>query len=237
MIAIPAVDLRDGCCVQLVGGSFADERVRIADPLSAAQRWLDAGFRRLHIVDLDAALRRGSNAPVIDQLVALDDVSLQVGGGLRDRASIDRLLLAGVERVVLGTRALREPEWLEQVARAWPGRVIVAADARHGTAVTHGWTTSLDTSVVDIVGQLRDLPIAAFLVTAVDREGLMRGPDTALMRDVVQASAVPVIASGGIGSMSDLQSLADAGVAASVIGMALYTGALDERAVAREFSA
>jgi phosphoribosylformimino-5-aminoimidazole carboxamide ribotide isomerase len=237
MIAIPAIDLRDGCCVQLVGGSFEHERVRINDPVRVALRWADAGFRHLHVVDLDAATGRGSNRPVVTGLASATDAALQCGGGLRSTLDIEALLSCGVSRVVLGTRALRDRDWLCEVANAWPGRVVVAADAKRGATLTDGWTASLGRSVVDVVAELRDVPLASILVTAVDREGLMRGPDLPLMRHVVQSSAHPVIASGGIGTMNDLAELAQTGVYAAVIGMALYTGALEARAVAREFAA
>jgi phosphoribosylformimino-5-aminoimidazole carboxamide ribotide isomerase len=237
MIPIPAIDLRDGCCVQLVGGSFDDERVRIADPLGVARRWEDAGFRRLHVVDLDAATGRGSNRPLVHRLARTTAAATQAGGGLRSLADVDELLGGGVEQVVVGTRALRDREWLRTLAEAWPSRVIVAADADQGATLVEGWTAALGRPVLDVITELGDLPLAGVLVTAVDREGRMAGPDLALMRDVVQACGLPVIASGGIGSMDDLAALADAGVYAAVIGMALYSGALDARAVVREFVA
>ena len=237
MIAIPAIDLRDGCCVQLVGGSFEDERVRIADPLGVAQRWIDAGFTRLHVVDLDAATGRGSNSDIVERLAALTDLETQVGGGLRDSASIDALLGGGAERVVVGTRALRDRQWLSEIARAWPSRIVVAADAHDGITVTDGWTASLGRDVLDVIDELNVLPLSAVLVTAVDREGQMRGPDLDLMARVVRRSDHPVIASGGIASMDDLRDVQKIGVSATVIGMALYSGALDERAVAEEFAA
>lgn len=237
MIAIPAIDLRDGCCVQLVGGSFDDERVRITDPMGVAQRWIDAGFTRLHVVDLDAAMGSGSNASAVRSLVELDALETQVGGGLRDDAALTELFLRGGHRAVVGTRALQDRAWLSAAADAWPQRLIVAADARDGSVVANGWTSALRADVVDVVAQLDAFPLAGVLVTAVEREGRMLGPDVALMRRVVAASRHPIIASGGIGTMNDLRALADVGVAGCVIGMALYSGALDACAVAREFAA
>jgi len=235
MIAIPAVDLRDGCCVQLVGGSLADERIRLDDPLGVARTWLAAGFRRLHVVDLDAALGIGDNTRIIEALCGLRGAEVQVGGGIRDRERIERLIELGAARVVVGTRALEDPEWLDEMARAWPDRIVVAADARRGAAVARGWTATLDRNAVDVVAELTTVPLAGFLVTAVDREGLMAGPDLALVADVAAVTRRPVIASGGIGNADDLRALATAGASAAVIGMALYTGALDARAVAQEF--
>ena len=237
MIAIPAIDLRDGCCVQLVGGSFDEERVRIADPMSVARRWIEAGFTRLHVVDLDAAMGSGRNANVIRSLIELDALRTQVGGGLRDDAALSELFLRGVDRAVVGTRALKDPAWLRSAADVWPQRLVVAADARDGVIVADGWTSMLGRGVIDVVADLNALPLAGVLVTAVEREGRMLGPNVDLMRRVVAASDHPVIASGGIGTMDDLRALADIGVAACVIGMALYSGALDPRAVAQDFAA
>jgi phosphoribosylformimino-5-aminoimidazole carboxamide ribotide isomerase len=237
MIAIPAIDLRDGCCVQLVGGSFDAERVRIADPVGVARRWSDAGFTRLHVVDLDAAMGRGSNQAMVEQLASQPGVATQVGGGLRDAAAIEAVFASGARRVVVGTRALRDREWLSSIASTWPGRVVVAADARNGAAVTDGWTASLGRDVLDVIEDLNALPLAGVLVTAVDREGQMVGPDVELIGRAAKQSNHPVIASGGVASIDDLRRLEQAGSAAVVIGMALYSGALDERAVAREFAA
>ncbi len=236
MIAIPAVDLRDGACVQLVGGSYDAERVRLDDPIEVARDWLRMGFTRLHVVDLDAALRRGSNAPLIRDLLADCAADVQVGGGVRDEDRIETLLEDGATRVVVGTRALEEPAWLEEMAREFPGRIVVAADVKERFVVTRGWETTLPTRIERVVETLSELPLAAIMVTAVHREGLMGGADQALMEDVVEsAGPVPVYASGGIASIADLDDLAELGVAAAILGMALYTGTLDARVVAELF--
>lgn len=235
MIAIPAVDLRDGACVQLVGGSYADERVREHDPLAVARRWSDAGFTRLHVVDLDAATGKGSNADLVADLLRNSTADVQVGGGVRTTERIEELLQAGACRVVLGTRAIEDSAWLGGVCATHPGCIVVAADVRERHVVTRGWTTTTQRDVVSFVEGLAEHPLAALLVTAVHREGLMEGVDIHLMEDVVAASRVPVFASGGVGSRRDLDDLADAGVAGVVIGMALYTGALDARLVAEEY--
>jgi phosphoribosylformimino-5-aminoimidazole carboxamide ribotide isomerase len=235
MIAIPAVDIRDGACVQLVGGSYNAERIRIPDPASVARAWTDAGFSRLHVVDLDAATGRGSNERIVRDLIGLSDILVQVGGGIRSEDTIQRLLEDGAEYVVVGTRAIEEPEWLNGVANQYPGEIIVAADVRERRVVTHGWEKTQHRDVFDVIEELNGSPLAAVLVTAVHMEGQMRGTDLFLMEDVAEQSVWPVIASGGITTMNDLRALADRGVAGSVIGMALYTGALDPRAVAGEF--
>ena len=236
MIAIPAVDIRDGACVQLVGGSYDSERIRIPDPAGVARAWTDAGFTRLHVVDLDAATGRGSNDRIVRDLIGLSDILVQVGGGIRSEDAIARLLEDGAEYVVVGTRAIEEPEWLHGVATQFPGEIIVAADVRERRVVTHGWEKTQHRDVLDVIEDLNDSPLAAVLVTAVHLEGQMRGTDLFLMEDVAEQSDWPVIASGGITTMNDLRALADRGIAGAVIGMALYTGALDPRAVAGEFA-
>lgn len=237
MIAIPAIDLRDGCCVQLVGGSFDNERVRLPDPLAVAEQWREAGFRRLHVVDLDAAMGTGSNLEVVRQLAALSEFDVQVGGGFRSTEVVDHAFHAGAQRVVIGTRALRDREWLADIATRWPDRIVVAADAKGGTVVTHGWTEGLGSNVLDVIRDLDALPLSGFLITSVDREGLMTGPDAELISRAVQATSRDIIASGGVGNREDLTALATSGAQATVIGMALYSGALDPRAIAREFNA
>lgn len=235
MIAIPAVDLREGACVQLVGGSYAEERVRRDDPVEVAREWVRHGFSRLHVVDLDAATGRGANSAIVRGILHDSGVPVQVGGGVRDGDRLDELLEDGAEWVVAGTRAIEDPEWLAEMASHRPGRIIVAADVRERRVVTRGWGRTLPQHITDVVEELNGLPLAGLLVTAVHREGQMQGPDLPLMEDVAEASHVPVLASGGITTADDLRALAHRGVAGAVIGMALYTGTMDPRAVAAEF--
>ena len=237
MIAIPAVDLREGACVQLVGGRYDDERVRLDDPVAVAREWARAGFRHLHVVDLDAALGKGSNAGVIEEIVRNCEMVVQVGGGVRTEERIDELLALGAARVVVGTRALEDEDWLADMAHRFPGTLVVAADVKGRQIVTRGWERTLPRDVVDTVEELGRLPIAATMVTAVHREGQMQGPDLSLVEDVVAAATMPVLASGGVSGMHDLDELAELGVAGVVMGMALYTGALDPRRVAEEYGA
>jgi phosphoribosylformimino-5-aminoimidazole carboxamide ribotide isomerase len=236
MIVLPAVDLRDGACVQLVGGEYADERVRLDDPLAAAREWARLGFRRLHVVDLDAATGRGSNAGVVEELVRHGGFdAVQVGGGVRDDDAVERVLDLGAAAAVVGTRGLEDPDWLAEAAARFPGALVLAADVRERRVVTRGWQRTLPRLVTDVVEELAGVPLAGILVTAVHKEGQMQGVDLRLMEDVVEAATVPVYASGGVGAVRDLRHLADRGVAGAVVGMALYTGALDARAVAEEF--
>lgn len=236
MIAMPAIDLREGSCVQLVGGAFEQERVRLDDPLAVAREWARAGFRQLHVVDLDAATGRGSNLAVVRAILheGLFD-AVQVGGGVRDAEGVETLLDAGAARVVVGTRALEDHDWLADVADRFPDVLTVAADVRGRRIATHGWERTLAVDLVDRIGSLNQLPLAGIMVTAIHREGLMEGPDYHLMEDVMEASTLPVIASGGIGAAHQLRDLAELGVAGAVLGMALYTGALDPRSTAAEF--
>ena len=236
MIAIPAVDLREGACVQLVGGSYAREAVRLDNPLEVARSWVRTGFQRLHVIDLDAATARGDNSAIVRDILSEVSANIQVGGGVRSGDTVERLLGEGAQWVVLGTRALEEPEWLAGTASSFPNQLIVAADVRERQVVTRGWSRTLSRTVLDVVERLNEVPLGGILVTAVHREGQLAGTDLFLMEDVAELSVHPVIASGGISTMNDLRELADRGIAAAVIGMALYTGALDARAVAEEFA-
>ncbi len=244
MQVVPAIDLRDGVCVQLVGGSYSDERIRIPNPLAVAEEWVRLGFGRIHLVDLDAATGRGSNREIVRAILVPGatkwirrDKSLRVqcGGGVRDLDTIAELLAAGASEVVLGTRAIEDRAWLEVVVSRYPNRIIVAADTRARRVVTHGWSETGSQNVVDFIDEVSPLPLAAILVTAVEKEGRMEGPDVTLMRELALRSKPPLQASGGVRSVDDLRVLAELGVSAAVVGMALYTGALDPQSIIEEF--
>jgi phosphoribosylformimino-5-aminoimidazole carboxamide ribotide isomerase len=237
MIAIPAIDLREGACVQLVGGDYADERIRLDDPVAVAQEWIRLGFTRLHLVDLDAATGRGSNAALIRELINSSTVPVQIGGGIRDEAAVEQWLDAGAAAVVVGTRAVEDPEWLADTADQWPGSIIVAADVRERRIVTRGWEKTLPLDILDAVERFNTMPLAGLLVTAVHLEGQLQGTDLRLMEDVAEASVAPVIASGGVSTIGDVRALEHRGVLGAVIGMALYTGAIDAAALAAHFGA
>ncbi len=243
MIAIPAVDLRAGRCVQLVGGDYAQERVRLDDPVEVAREWVRTGFARLHVVDLDAATGRGSNRALIGELlreVARETggaVPVQVGGGVREGDDIAALLDEGAAAVVVGTRAVEDEAWRETMALRYPGQLVLAADVRGRQVVTRGWSSTSALDVGDLVRDCAGLPLAALLVTAVQLEGRMEGTDLPLMEEIAEQATVPLLASGGVASADDLRALAHRGVAGAVLGMALYTGALDARHTAEEFGA
>ncbi len=235
MIAIPAVDLRGGHCVQLVGGDYADERVRLDDPAAVARDWTMLGFGRIHVVDLDAATGRGANREIIRDVLRDSSVPVQVGGGIREESQIERLIDDGATWVVVGTRAVEDEDWRNDMATRFPGRLIIAADVRERLVVTKGWAETSRLNVIDFVEELASLPLAGVLVTAVHMEGRMEGTDLPLMEDVADASAWPVYASGGVSSLEDMRALEHRGLAGAVLGMALYTGALDARRLAEEF--
>ncbi|MGH7653247.1 MAG: HisA/HisF-related TIM barrel protein [Gemmatimonadaceae bacterium] len=237
MLAIPAIDLREGCVVQLVGGDFEKEKIRIGDPRDVARRWTGYGFQRLHVVDLDAATGRGTNRPLVRDLLADAATPMQVGGGVRTTEAIEHLISDGAAYVVVGTRGVDDPDWLREITDANPGTIILAADVRDRRVVTHGWTRELPRNILDLLDELSGVALGGLLVTAVHREGQMAGTDLPLMEDVAEASEWPVFASGGIATMHDLRALEDRGLAGAVLGMALYTGTLDPRTVAEEFAA
>lgn len=227
MIVIPAIDLRGGACVQLVGGRYDAERVRLPDAVAVARDFRSRGFRCLHVVDLDAATGRGSNREIVDALLAEPGLEIQVGGGVRELDAIASLIGAGAARVVVGTRAVEDPQWLAAMANEFPSRLIVAADVRERRIVARGWESTTALEVTDFVRSLAPLPLAALLVTAVHREGGMAGADLPLIRDLAAATQHPLDVAGGIATRADLEALARLGCHAAILGMALYTGALD----------
>lgn len=222
--------------MQLVGGSYSAERVRLPDPSAVARSWTDAGFSRLHVVDLDAATGRGSNLNLVRDILAESAVPVQVGGGVRSEERAQELFDAGASRVIVGTRALEEEDWIADLAARHPGGIVVACDVRERRVTTRGWVRTLPIDIIDAVETLNAFPLGGILVTAVHREGRLQGADLPLMEDVAEASHFPVLAAGGVASMQDLRALEHRGVAGVVIGMALYTAALDPVVVAGEFA-
>ena len=235
MIAVPAVDLREGLCVQLVGGRLDEEKVSLPMPSMVALQWWDAGFKQLHVVDLDAAMGRGNNDALVGEIIAASPAETQVGGGVRDDDRADVLFASGATRVVVGTRTVDDPAWLEGLATRHPGRIVVAADIRDGVVLRKGWTEASKLRVEAFLAGLTGLPLAGVLCTDVDREGRMQGIDLDEMKAVIAASPHPVQVSGGITSLDDLKALDDAGATSAVLGMALYTGRLDPAAVAQTY--
>lgn len=232
MIVYPAVDLRGGQAVQWVGGRPETERIALPDPAAVARRWARQGFQALHLVDLDAALGRGDNGPSVEAILAAVALPVQVGGGIRDQDAVDRWLDAGAARVVVGTRGIEDAAWLERQAARRPGRIVLAADARADHVVIRGWTADAGPTVEAVLQRTAALPLAALLLTDVEREGRMGGVDAVRFARWAASSPLPLIASGGIGGLPDLHALEEAGAAGAVVGMALYTGTLDPAAAA-----
>ncbi len=222
---IPAVDVQDGEVVQLVQGERGTEK-RYGDPVEAARRWIDAGARTLHLVDLDGAFEgERVNADAIDAVVDAVDVPTQLGGGIRTAEDALDLLERGVDRVILGTAAVENPEIVAEISDRRPDSVVVSLDAKDGEVVVEGWTEGAGISPVEAAERYEDLGAAAILFTNVDVEGRLEGVATDPVRDLVEATDVPVIASGGVATLEDVQNLQEAGAAAVVVGSALYEGA------------
>jgi phosphoribosylformimino-5-aminoimidazole carboxamide ribotide isomerase len=221
---VPAVDVQDGQVVQLVGGD-RDTGQRYGDPVEAARRWADAGARTPHLVDLDGAFEgERANADAIHARLGAVDVAVQLGGGIRTAADARDLLDRGVDRVILGTAAVEEPEIVAELAVDYPGRVVVSLDARDGEVVVDGWTAGTGLDPAEAAARYADLGAAGVLFTNVDVEGQLTGVRTEPVERLVAAVDVPVIASGGVSSVDDVVALRDAGAAAVVVGTALYEG-------------
>jgi len=216
----PAVDLRGGRCVRLAQGDFARETVYDDDPVAVARRLEAAGAAWIHVVDLDAARRQGDNRAVVEAVVAAVGIPVQVGGGVRDASLLD----AGAARVVLGSAALDDPELVRALALAHPGRVAVGLDHRRGELAARGWEEASGWSVSEVAAGFEDAGVASFVVTDIARDGMLGGPDTGGLARLAASTKVPVIASGGVGSLDDLRALAGTGVAGVIVGRALYVG-------------
>ncbi|ELY87515.1 1-(5-phosphoribosyl)-5-[(5-phosphoribosylamino)methylideneamino] imidazole-4-carboxamide isomerase [Natrialba taiwanensis DSM 12281] len=221
---IPAVDIQDGEVVQLVQGERGTERT-YGEPVAAARRWIDAGAESLHLVDLDGAFEGSrANAGAIDAVIDTVDVPTQLGGGIRTAADARALLDRGVDRVILGTAAVDNPDIVAEISETHPDSVVVSLDAKDGEVVVEGWTEGAGISPVEAAERYADLGAAAILFTNVDVEGQLEGVATEPVRELVEATDVPVIASGGVATLEDVRELEAAGAAAVVVGSALYEG-------------
>ncbi len=224
MIVIPAVDIMDHCVVQLVGGVPGTELFSIPDPLQVARGWTLKGAPALHVVDLDGAFGKEDNLDRIIGMAAECEVPVQVGGGISTDEKADRLLDAGVARVIVGTRGIKEPEWLERLAERRPGRIIQALDVKDGRITMRGWQEEAPMSLEDMFSRIEALPLAGILNTNVNVEGKGQGIDVGAATDFISRSPHPVISSGGVSTIDDVLVLKDAGAAAAVVGVAVYSG-------------
>ena len=226
MRMIPAVDVMDHQVVQLVGGVPGSQQIVMPDPLAVAGMWVEKGAPYLHLVDLDGASGKENNISVFKKIIREYDVPAEVGGGIRDSETIDDLISAGADRVVVGTKAVKEPEWLEEMADRHPGHIVLSMDTKGGLIAIKGWQESAALSVDEMFERIRDMPLAAVLNTNVDVEGQRKGIDEAQARDFISRCPAKVIASGGVTSKRDAEILADAGAEGAVVGLAMYTNVI-----------
>ncbi|MDX2257232.1 MAG: 1-(5-phosphoribosyl)-5-[(5-phosphoribosylamino)methylideneamino]imidazole-4-carboxamide isomerase [Pseudanabaenaceae cyanobacterium bins.39] len=231
MEVIPAIDILDGRCVRLYQGDYQQSEVFGEDPVEVAQRWYSQGAKYLHVVDLDGAKQgKPQNLQVIEAIARSIPIHVQMGGGLRDRDSILSVLAAGVSRVILGTAAVENSQLIANICAEFPEQILVGIDARNGKVATRGWLTTSEVFAVDLAKRMTAIGIAGIVYTDIHRDGTMQGPNIEALRQLAENVDVPVIASGGISSITDLLSLTaleSVGVKAAIIGKAIYTGNID----------
>jgi phosphoribosylformimino-5-aminoimidazole carboxamide ribotide isomerase len=223
----PAIDLRGGKCVRLRQGDYQQETVFAQDPAAVARGFAEQGARHLHIVDLEGA-REGLpvNLPGVQEILAAVDMECELGGGIRDEQSVQELFEFGLSRLVIGTSALKDPEWFRAACRQYPGKLVLGIDARDGRAATDGWLNTSNVAAIELAHQFAEEPLAAIIYTDIATDGMMRGPNIAAMAEMQAAVDVPIVASGGVTTLDDVARLADAGLAGCIIGRALYEGTL-----------
>ncbi|MBE9191091.1 1-(5-phosphoribosyl)-5-[(5-phosphoribosylamino)methylideneamino]imidazole-4-carboxamide isomerase [Gloeocapsopsis crepidinum LEGE 06123] len=228
MEVIPAIDLLAGKCVRLYQGDYARSQVFNDNPADVAQQWVEQGATRLHVVDLDGA-KQGKivNLEAIEAITAAVSVPIQVGGGLRDSTSVAQLLDLGVQRVILGTVAVEQPQLVADLCQEFPGQIVVGIDARNGRVATHGWLETSEVLATQLATQMQELGAAAIIYTDIHRDGTLSGPNLEALRELATEISIPIIASGGVSSVTDLLSLLalePLGVIGAIVGRALYTG-------------
>jgi phosphoribosylformimino-5-aminoimidazole carboxamide ribotide isomerase len=234
MLLIPAIDLKGGRCVRLRQGRMDDETVFSDDPLAVAQRWVDAGTRRLHVVDLDGAVSgRPENAEIIHGITErFPDLPVQVGGGIRDDDTIQSYLDAGVTYIIIGTKAVNAPHFVADVCAEFPGRIFIGLDARNGKVATDGWSKLSHHDVVDLAQQFERHGAECIVYTDIERDGMLTGVNIEATLRLARSIKIPVIASGGIHTIDDVRALsevADEGIVGAITGRAIYEGSLDFR--------
>jgi phosphoribosylformimino-5-aminoimidazole carboxamide ribotide isomerase len=227
----PAIDLRGGQCVRLRQGDYAQETV-FGDPAAMASRWAAEGATHLHLVDLDGAKEgRPVNGPSVRAIVHAAGIPCQLGGGLRTEADIREVLGWGVSRVIIGTKALTSPTWLDEMTAKFPQQIVLGIDAKNGLVATHGWLDVSTVSAVDLAKRFETLPLAGLVYTDIARDGMMQGVNGAAMTEMGHATKLPVIASGGVTTIDDIRLLRAISVAGVIVGRALYEGRVDLREI------
>lgn len=228
MNVIPAIDLLEGRCVRLYQGDYARSQVFNDNPVEVARQWVDQGAPRLHVVDLDGAKAgKPVNTKSIEAIVQAVSVPVQIGGGLRDRTGVAQLLDIGVEQVILGTAAVEDHLLVKQLCAEFPEKIIVGIDARNGFVATRGWLETSQVQATELAQQMSELGVAAIIYTDIHRDGTLSGPNIEALRELARNLSIPVIASGGVSSITDLLSLLaleSLGVSGVIVGRALYTG-------------
>lgn len=241
MILYPAIDLKEGACVRLLRGDMAQATVFNRDPAAQARAFAAAGFRWLHVVDLDGAFAgKPMNADAVRAILAAVPLPVQLGGGIRGAAAIEGWLDAGVARVVLGTLAVREPAAVRDACKRFPGRIAVGIDARQGRVAVEGWAEQSELEAVELARRFEDAGVAALIYTDIDRDGALQGVNVSATAALAEAVKIPVIASGGVASLNDLEALkarAGSGIQGVIIGRALYDGRIDPSAAIRLMAA
>ncbi len=223
---IPAVDIKDNKCVSLIQGIPGTERVSINDPFAVSMRWVAAGAKTIHLIDLDGAIGgHRSNSQMIELIIRNSHVETQVGGGIRSKEDAEHLLSLGADRIILGTAAIKQPSLVRELADNFgSGRIMVALDSKNGKVTTHGWAAQSHFSAVELGKKFEELGAGSILFTDINTEGLLRGVDPHPTRELVEAVKIPVIASGGITTLSDIEKIKETGAKGIVIGAALYVG-------------
>lgn len=224
----PAIDLRGGNCVRLKQGDYNQETVFGDNPGAMARQWCDQGAECMHLVDLDGA-RDGLwiNQDAVRSIIEAISVPCQLGGGVREESTIELLLGLGVSRLIVGTKALKEPEWFSSMVEKFPHKLALGIDARDGMVATDGWLETSETTAISLAQQFDNLPVAAIIYTDISRDGMMQGANIAGMSEMKQATNIPVIASGGVTTLEDVKQLRDAGLDGAIIGRSLYDGVID----------
>ncbi len=234
MILFPAIDLKDGQAVRLLRGEMESATVFNDDPAAQARAFAEAGFQWLHLVDLNGAFEgRPVNAPAVEAILKAVDIPAQLGGGIRDMATIERWLDLGLRRVILGTVAVKNPALVREACRAFPGRVVLGIDARGGKVATEGWAEVSEIEALDLARRFEDAGAAAIVYTDIDRDGALEGANVEATRALAEAIDTPVIASGGVASLDDLAAflaIQDSGIEGVISGRALYDGRIDPAA-------